>query len=56
MDIKKAKNGKKASGISKEEGRQGTLFSWKTPEEDKGDSRTTPVQHVTKGIPFTIKL
>ena len=54
--MKKAKNEKKMSRISKEEGKQGTLFTWRTPEEAEGDLKTTPIQHVTKGIPFTIKL
>ena len=54
--MEKAKNEKKTSRISKEEGKQGTLFTWRALEEDKGDPKTTPIQHVTKGIPFTIKL
>jgi len=54
--MKKAKNEKKAPRISKEEGKQGTLFTGMTFGEDKGDQKPTPIQHVTKGIPFTIKL
>ena len=54
--MKKASNERKTSRASREEGKQGALFDWRKPEEHKGVARSTPTHHVTKGIPFTIKL